>query len=69
MVAYYRTNLQPFSDEIISEYPDRAAIKAAVNAHMSLAEQGYFLSIQVFIAQADGLLAEIIGMDLVGGRR
>jgi len=64
MVAYYRTNLQCFSDEITSEYPHRAAaIKAAVNAHMSLAEQGYFLSIPVFIAQADGLLAEITGVE------
>jgi hypothetical protein len=64
MVAYYRTNLQPFADEITSEYPNRAAaIKAAVNAHMSLTEQGYFLSIPVFIAQADGLLAEITGVE------
>ena len=64
MVTYYRTNLQPFSDELTSEYPKRAAaIKAAVNAHISLAEQGYFLSIPVFIAQADGLLAEITGVE------
>jgi hypothetical protein len=64
MVAYYRTNLQSFSDEITSQYPNRAApIKAAVNAHVSLAEQGYFLSIPVFIAQADGLLAEIMGVE------
>jgi hypothetical protein len=64
MVAYYRTNLQSFSDEITSQYPNRAApIKAAINAHMSLSEQGYFLSIPVFIAQADGLLAEITGAE------
>ncbi len=64
MVAYYRANLQPFSDEITSRYPNRAAaIKAAVNAHTSLAEQGYFLSVPVFIAQADGLLAEITGVE------
>jgi hypothetical protein len=64
MVTYYHTNLQPFSDELTSEYPKRAAaIKAAVNAHVSLAEHGYFLSIPVFIAQADGLLAEITGVE------
>lgn len=64
MVAYYRTNLQPFSDEITSQYPNRAAaIRAAVNAHTSLGDQGYSLSIPVFIAQADGLLAEITGVE------
>jgi hypothetical protein len=64
MVAYYRTNLRSFSDEITSQYPNRGApIKAAVNAHVSLAEQGYLLSIPVFIAQADGLLAEIVGAE------
>jgi hypothetical protein len=63
-VAYYRTGLQPFCDELASAYPNRSApIKAAVNAHMSLAERGYFLSIPVFIAQADGLLAEITGVE------
>jgi hypothetical protein len=34
-------------------------IKAAVNAHRTLGSDGYFLSIPVFIAQADGLLTEI----------
>jgi hypothetical protein len=64
MVAYYRANLQPFSDELTSAHPDRAAaITAAVKAHMALGEEGYFLSIPVFIAQADGLLAEISGVE------
>jgi hypothetical protein len=64
MVAYYRNALQPFTDELISKYPDRArAIKAAVNAHISLADDGYFLSVPVFIAQADGLLAKITGVE------
>ena len=60
MADYFRTNLQPFADELTSKYPDRAvAIKAAVNAHSSLGREGYFLSVPVFIAQADGLLTEI----------
>jgi len=60
MAEYYRMNLKPFADELISKYPDRAAaIKAAVKAHLSLGDEGYLLSIPVFIAQADGLLAEI----------
>jgi len=64
MVAYYRTNLQPFANQIISEYPNRAAaIKAAVDAHTSIPDDGYLLSIPVFIAQADGLLAEITGVE------
>jgi hypothetical protein len=64
MVAYYRTNLSPFTDELTSRSPDWApAIKAAVHAHKSLGDEGYFLSIPVFIAQADGLLAEITGVE------
>lgn len=60
MVEYYRANLQPFTDELVSNHPHRAAvIKAAVRAHTTLGDDGYFLSIPVFIAQADGLLAEI----------
>ena len=60
MAQYYRINLQPFADELASKYPDRApAIKATVNAHVSLGCEGFFLSIPVFIAQADGLLTEI----------
>jgi hypothetical protein len=59
MVDYYRANLQPFADELASRYPNRAVvIKAAVNAH-TLGNDGYFLSVPVFIAQADGLLTEI----------
>jgi hypothetical protein len=62
MAAYYRINLPSFADELTSKYPLRApAIKAAVNAHTSPADEGYFLSIPVFIAQADGLSAEITG--------
>jgi hypothetical protein len=65
MAKYYRLNLQPFTRELVAQYPDRAApINAAVNAHMSPAAEGYFLSIPVFIAQADGLLSEIIEVEL-----
>ena len=64
MMAYYRKNLQPFANQLISEYPTRASvIKAAVDAHTSIPNGGYFLSIPVFIAQADGLLAEITGLE------
>jgi hypothetical protein len=60
MAQYYRLNLQSFTDELASKYPDRApAIKAAVNAHSSLGCEGYLLSTPVFVAQADGLLTEI----------
>jgi hypothetical protein len=64
MAGYYRLNLQSFAAELTSKYPKRAtAIKAAVNAHMSPGDEGYFLSVPVFIAQADGLLAEISGVE------
>jgi hypothetical protein len=62
MATYYRTNLQHFSRRLVKEYPQRAeAIKAAVHAH-NLIENGYILSVPVFIAQADGLLSEITGI-------
>ena len=60
MARYYRINLRPFTDELTSKYPVRAAaIQAAVNAHSSLGCEGFLLSTPVFIAQADGLLTEI----------
>ena len=60
MARYYRLNLRPFTDELTSKYPVRAAaIQAAVNAHSSLGCEGFLLSTPVFIAQADGLLTEI----------
>ena len=60
MEQYYRDNLQPFTDELVQKYPHRSQpIKAAVNAHRNHEPEGYFLSIPVFIAQADGLLTEI----------
>lgn len=64
MVAYYRKNLRPFADLLMSEYPSRAgAIKAALDAHISAADGGYYLTIPVFIAQADGVLTEITGIE------
>jgi hypothetical protein len=63
MGQYYRINLQPFTDELVQKYPHRASvINAAVNAHCTFAPGGYFLSIPVFIAQADGVLTEITGV-------
>jgi len=63
MGQYYRDNLDAFSDELVEKHPNRATvIKAAVRAHRELGADGYFLSIPVFIAQADGLLAEIAGV-------
>jgi hypothetical protein len=60
MAHYYRTNLESLTDELVNNHPDRArVIKAAVRAHTTLGGDGYFLSIPVFIAQADGLLTEI----------
>jgi hypothetical protein len=61
MTEYYRVNLGPFTEELTEKYPARErAIKSAFNAHNS-AGDGYYLSVPVFIAQADGLLSEIRG--------
>ncbi len=63
MGQYYRNNLENFTSELVERHPNRAAvIKAAVRAHSAFGTDGYFLSIPVFIAQADGLLTEIAGV-------
>lgn len=60
---YYRDNLQSLAHSLASQYPDRAAaINAAVRAHVELGSDGYYLSVPVFIAQADGLLTDITGV-------
>jgi hypothetical protein len=60
---YYRNNLNFLTDELVEKYPNRATvIMAAVRAHGAFGSDGYFLSIPVFIAQADGLLTEIAGV-------
>lgn len=63
MGQYYRNNFEPLTHELVDRHPNRAAvIKAAVRAHSAFGPDGYFLSIPVFIAQADGLLTEIAGV-------
>jgi hypothetical protein len=63
MGQHYRNHLQPLTDELVGRHPNRASvIKAAVKAHNEFGTDGYFLSIPVFIAQADGLLTEIAGV-------
>ncbi len=60
MSAYYRENLQFFTDRLVELHPERApVIKAAVRAHNTLGSDGFILSVPVFIAQADGLLTKI----------
>lgn len=63
MIEYYREKLEFFTDELGIKYPHRApAIGAAAMAHTTIPDAGYLLSVPVFIAQADGLLAEITGV-------
>jgi hypothetical protein len=60
MIDYYRANLLSFTEHLTANHPARSlAIKAAVDAHMSISNSGYYLSVPVFIIQADGILAEI----------
>lgn len=64
MVDYYRTNFQDFFDRLLVNNPSRStAISAAVKAHLEFGIDGFFLSTPVFIAQADGLLSEILGVE------
>ncbi|MDB5990596.1 MAG: hypothetical protein JWQ10_1999 [Herbaspirillum sp.] len=60
---YYRDNLQSMAHSLTTQYSARAAaINAAVKAHSELGGEGYYLSVPVFIAQADGLLTDITGV-------
>ncbi|MGZ9709379.1 hypothetical protein ACXX82_00975 [Glaciimonas sp. GNP009] len=61
MAQYHRENLDFVEKELTQRHPNRSApITAAFAAHRNFGEAGYFLSIPVFIAQADGLLSEIL---------
>jgi len=61
--THYANDMDWYADELTKKFPDRAqAINAAVNAHKSKTAEGYFLSIPVFLAQADGILSEITGI-------
>lgn len=64
MVDYYRDNFQDFVDRLLANNPSRStAIGAAVRAHTEFGADGFFLSTPVFIAQADGWLSEILGVE------
>lgn len=65
MIEYYTRNLDAFSDELGSHYPERRnPILAAKRAHRELQSDGFFLSVPVYIAQADGLLAQLTEMKM-----
>ncbi|MFN1265944.1 hypothetical protein [Pseudomonas lundensis] len=64
MVDYYRDNFQDFVDRLLANNPSRStAIGAAARAHTEFGADGFFLSTPVFIAQADGWLSEILGVE------
>ncbi|MFJ2463067.1 hypothetical protein [Pseudomonas sp. NPDC087615] len=64
MVDYYRDNFQDFVDRLLANNPSRStAIGAAARAHREFGADGFFLSTPVFIAQADGLLSETLGVE------
>ncbi|MBI6603944.1 MULTISPECIES: hypothetical protein [Pseudomonas] len=57
---HYLQYLDSYTAQLGANHPERqTAIKAAVSAHKDLGVQGYYLSIPVFLAQADGLFSEI----------
>ena len=64
MIAFYRPRIGEYTDRLVGHHPTRSApILAARNAHLMMSEEGYLLSIPVFIAQADGMLAQTFGME------
>lgn len=70
MIDYYRFNFEEFCQRLQDSNPSRAAaIAAAARAHSELGVDGFLLAIPVFIAQADGWLSEIIGIQMPLGRK
>lgn len=70
---YFEENFEAIAQGLVRNYAHRTEpINAAVAAHKSDALSGaYFLSIPVFLAQADGILSEVVGINSVfqkGGR-
>lgn len=60
---HYKSDMEWYAGELSKAYPERArAINAAINAHKNENTEGYFLSIPVFLAQADGILSEVTGI-------
>lgn len=63
--AHYTQNIDWYTNLVIGLYPERKeVIEAAITAHKSYAPQGYYLSVPVFLAQADGILSEISGVSM-----
>ncbi|APC15103.1 hypothetical protein BLL42_04985 [Pseudomonas frederiksbergensis] len=61
--AHYTTDMDWYAGQLTNLYPKRKpAIEAAVSAHKNYGPEGYYLSIPVFLAQADGMLSEITGI-------
>lgn len=63
--AYFRENFDYFISQLAERYPDRGqAIRAAARAHKEFGHEGFYLSIPVFIAQADGISAQILNVKM-----
>ena len=67
MAKYFREHSQSIIDNITFNFPNREkVIKSAFKAHNNC---DYDLSIPVFLAQADGICYEIIGIQLYGRKK
>ncbi|OZI64592.1 hypothetical protein [Bordetella genomosp. 4] len=64
LATHYRARVHAYGAELCAAYPHRAKpINAAVSVHRSPDSDGFFLSVPVFLAQADGVLHEITGCE------
>ena len=60
MVAYLQHHLEPVENDIMSVFPKRAQIlSAAFRAH---SQKTFTLSVPAFLAQADGVCSELLGV-------
>lgn len=69
MLRHHEESWDMYEQQLAQKYPERiGAIKAAINAHQHFSPQGYFLSIPVFLAQADGIFSEMAGIPSAIGK-
>lgn len=60
LADHYRNHIAELGAAIVARHPGRAApVQAALTAHALSNEEGYYLSVPVFLAQADGIITEV----------
>lgn len=70
LTQHYTESWDFYLGLLAADYPERiGVIRAATKSHREQKEEGFALSVPVFLAQADGILGEISGVRSPMGKR